>query len=155
MVDRCFEGYNATILAYGQTGSGKTYTMGTSDAFRSMPREQWGIVPRAIEHIFARIEAEKLKSASAEDNILVRVSYVEIIQERVRDLLAAQTEEDTTSKMGTRSKAKSVTEAPAIHIHDDGRGNVKVSGCRTITVRSAGLQEQLFRGSLSRTPAAL
>ena len=32
MLDKAFEGYNATIFAYGQTGSGKTHTMMTLGA---------------------------------------------------------------------------------------------------------------------------
>ena len=29
LIQKIFNGYNATVLAYGQTGSGKTFTMGT------------------------------------------------------------------------------------------------------------------------------
>lgn len=30
LVERCLDGFNATILAYGQTGSGKTWTVGNA-----------------------------------------------------------------------------------------------------------------------------
>ena len=156
LVDSCFEGYNATILAYGQTGSGKTYTMGMGDAVGSTPQNELGIVPRAIERIFDRVEAEKEKDSTNEGDILVRVSYVEIIQEQLRDLLLPQGAEnrgDSARKNGRALKPKrGSTSGPTISIHDDGRGNVKVSGCRVVTVRSAEeLHEQLFRGSLART----
>lgn len=78
IVDKVLEGYNGTILAYGQTGTGKTYTMsGNPDS----PQTK-GIIPNAFAHIFGHI-------AKAQDNqkFLVRVSYMEIYNEEVRDLL--------------------------------------------------------------------
>lgn len=35
LVNRCLEGYNATVLAYGQTGSGKTFTVGNAYTVRA------------------------------------------------------------------------------------------------------------------------
>lgn len=78
IVEKVLEGYNGTILAYGQTGTGKTYTMaGNPDS----PQTK-GIIPNAFAHIFGHI-------AKAKDNqkFLVRVSYMEIYNEEVRDLL--------------------------------------------------------------------
>ncbi|XP_030570616.1 kinesin-like protein KIF3A [Drosophila novamexicana] len=78
IVDKVLEGYNGTILAYGQTGTGKTYTMsGNPDS----PQTK-GIIPNAFAHIFGHI-------AKAQENqkFLVRVSYMEIYNEEVRDLL--------------------------------------------------------------------
>ena len=44
------EGKHAAIMAYGQTGSGKTHMMeGQFDE-----RENWGIIPFAIEELLAR-----------------------------------------------------------------------------------------------------
>ncbi|KAJ1920571.1 hypothetical protein H4219_001271 [Mycoemilia scoparia] len=56
LVDRFLEGFNITILAYGQTSSGKTYTMGTG---METSQESEGIVPRAINHIFKWVDAQK------------------------------------------------------------------------------------------------
>jgi len=79
VVQSCLEGYNATIFAYGQTGTGKTYTMeGAVDTF-----EDRGIVPRAIEQIFTHIQ----EKASAENRFLVRVSYLQIYNDCIYDLL--------------------------------------------------------------------
>lgn len=36
LVNRCLEGYNATVLAYGQTGSGKTFTVGNAYTVRGV-----------------------------------------------------------------------------------------------------------------------
>ncbi|XP_055643245.1 kinesin-like protein KIF3A [Toxorhynchites rutilus septentrionalis] len=81
IVDKVLEGYNGTILAYGQTGTGKTYTMsGNPDS----PQTK-GVIPNTFAHIFGHI-------ARAKENqkFLVRVSYMEIYNEEVRDLLGKE-----------------------------------------------------------------
>ncbi|KAM4785076.1 kinesin-like protein KIF16B isoform 3-T3 [Cyanocitta cristata] len=72
-----FEGYNACVFAYGQTGSGKSYTMmgNVGDA---------GLIPRICEGLFSKI-SEKTKRNEA--SFRTEVSYLEIYNERVRDLL--------------------------------------------------------------------
>uniref|UniRef100_A0A674HRL8 Kinesin motor domain-containing protein n=1 Tax=Taeniopygia guttata TaxID=59729 RepID=A0A674HRL8_TAEGU len=78
LVSRALQGYNGTIMCYGQTGAGKTYTMtGTTSEYRNR-----GIIPRAIQQIF--------KSAAEFLNIMVtvRISYLEIYNEALFDLLA-------------------------------------------------------------------
>ncbi|XP_032950408.1 kinesin-like protein KIF16B isoform X1 [Rhinolophus ferrumequinum] len=72
-----FEGYNACVFAYGQTGSGKSYTMmgNSGDS---------GLIPRICEGLFSRInETTRWDEAS----FRTEVSYLEIYNERVRDLL--------------------------------------------------------------------
>ncbi|KAI5461178.1 P-loop containing nucleoside triphosphate hydrolase protein [Mariannaea sp. PMI_226] len=77
-LDHNFEGYHTCIFAYGQTGSGKSYTMmGTGDA----P----GLIPRTCEDLFERIQAAQNENANIAYN--VRVSYFEVYNEHVRDLL--------------------------------------------------------------------
>uniref|UniRef100_A0AC35TU92 Kinesin motor domain-containing protein n=1 Tax=Rhabditophanes sp. KR3021 TaxID=114890 RepID=A0AC35TU92_9BILA len=76
VIDHAFQGYNLCIFAYGQTGSGKSYTMMGSN---SNP----GIIPRLCNSIFERIEKESSESLSCK----VEVSYMEIYNEKVRDLL--------------------------------------------------------------------
>ncbi|XP_026215063.1 kinesin-like protein KIF16B isoform X3 [Anabas testudineus] len=72
-----FEGYNACVFAYGQTGSGKSYTM------MGAPGDA-GLIPRICEGLFSRIsEATRWDEAS----FRTEVSYLEIYNERVRDLL--------------------------------------------------------------------
>ncbi|XP_054011578.1 kinesin-like protein KIF16B [Hylaeus anthracinus] len=74
VLDAVFSGYNSCLVAYGQSASGKTYTMmGT--------KEDPGLTPRLCEGIFSRIEG------STEKTYCVSVSYLEIYNERVRDLL--------------------------------------------------------------------
>ncbi|MCJ1231966.1 Kinesin, partial [Toensbergia leucococca] len=75
-LDHNFEGYHTCIFAYGQTGSGKSYTMmGTPS--------QPGLIPRTCEDLFQRIES----SVSPHVSYTVRVSYFEVYNEHVRDLL--------------------------------------------------------------------
>lgn len=80
-LDHNFEGYHTCIFAYGQTGSGKSYTMmGTP--------EQPGLIPRTCEDLFQRIE----HSESPDISYHVRVSYFEVYNEHVRDLLVPRTD---------------------------------------------------------------
>lgn len=80
-LDHNFEGYHTCIFAYGQTGSGKSYTMmGTP--------EQPGLIPRTCEDLFQRIES----SPSPDISYNVRVSYFEVYNEHVRDLLVPRTD---------------------------------------------------------------
>ncbi|XP_041957143.1 centromere-associated protein E isoform X10 [Alosa sapidissima] len=68
------EGYNGTIFAYGQTSSGKTFTMmGNS--------RTPGVIPLAMEDVFQTIKNCPKKE------FLLRVSYMEIYNETVTDLL--------------------------------------------------------------------
>ncbi|BFZ62823.1 Kinesin-like protein kip2 [Saitoella coloradoensis] len=78
LVSRVMEGYHGTVFAYGQTGSGKTYSMQGNP---SSP----GIIPLAIDDIFAYIRD------TPDREFLLRISYLEIYNERLRDLLADPT----------------------------------------------------------------
>ena len=71
-----FEGYNACIFAYGQTGSGKTYSMMGS------PDNQ-GLIPRICEGLFSGMR----NNADNGPSYRTEVSFLEIYNERVRDLL--------------------------------------------------------------------
>jgi len=77
VVESVLEGYNGTIFAYGQTGTGKTFTMAGERT-----GDLRGVIPRAFEHVFQRIEVGGNKQ------FLVRASYLEIYNEEIRDLLA-------------------------------------------------------------------
>ncbi|RLN26124.1 hypothetical protein BBJ28_00019293, partial [Nothophytophthora sp. Chile5] len=50
LLDRFFDGYNATVFAYGQTGSGKTFTMGNEFKASVDPTER-GIIPRVVDDV--------------------------------------------------------------------------------------------------------
>lgn len=77
-LDHNFDGYHTCIFAYGQTGSGKSYTMmGT--------QEQPGLIPRTCEALFSRIRDQPEPNTT----YTVHVSYFEVYNEHVRDLLVA------------------------------------------------------------------
>lgn len=78
LITEVFGGYNATIFAYGQTGTGKTHTM-----MGEVKTPQKGIIPRLVESIFNGIE-----EAPLDIEFTVKLSYIEIYNEKVRDLLA-------------------------------------------------------------------
>ncbi|XP_077297950.1 kinesin-like protein 98A [Arctopsyche grandis] len=80
VIDSAFEGYNACVFAYGQTGSGKTFTMMGSP-------ECQGLIPRICRSLFSRVAAGKENGASYR----TEVSYLEIYNERVKDLLGGET----------------------------------------------------------------
>ena len=91
ILESIMEGYNGTIFAYGQTGTGKTYTMEGNDN-----ETDKGIIPRSIDWIFNNI-----KNYPAQQ-FLVRVSFVEIYNEEVRDLLS----KTKRQKLNVREKDK-------------------------------------------------
>ena len=101
-LDHNFEGYHTCIFAYGQTGSGKSYTMmGT--------HEQPGLIPRTCEDLFQRIES----SISPHISYTVRVSYFEVYNEHVRDLLAPPRHSSSTNPYYLKIR-ESPTEGPYI-----------------------------------------
>ncbi|RHZ11893.1 hypothetical protein DYB31_000971 [Aphanomyces astaci] len=80
-------GYNGTVMAYGQTGAGKTFTMsGGKTSFSDR-----GICARSIASVFQAIQND------SEHTYSVRVSYVEIYNEQLYDLLDFS-EHDTNHK---------------------------------------------------------
>ncbi|KAJ5630536.1 uncharacterized protein N7484_010636 [Penicillium longicatenatum] len=78
LVRRVMEGYHGTVFAYGMTGTGKTFSMqGTATS----P----GVIPLAITDIFSFIRETPHRE------FLLRVSYLEIYNEKIHDLLSAST----------------------------------------------------------------
>jgi kinesin family protein 5 len=79
IVQDVLTGYNGTVFAYGQTSSGKTHTM---EGVIGDPEKQ-GIIPRIINDIFNHIY--NMDDTNLEFHI--KVSYYEIYNEKIRDLL--------------------------------------------------------------------
>nr|XP_020139905.1 kinesin-like protein KIF14 [Microcebus murinus] len=81
LLERAFEGYNTCLFAYGQTGSGKSYTMmGFS--------EEPGIIPRFCEDLFAQVA----KKQSQEVSYHLEMSFFEVYNEKIHDLLVCKGE---------------------------------------------------------------
>ncbi|XP_005420903.2 kinesin-like protein KIF27 [Geospiza fortis] len=106
------EGYNATVFAYGQTGSGKTYTIG-GDHIASVAVDERGIIPRAIQELFHHISEHR------NINFRVKVSYIEVYKEELRDLLDLE------------------TSVKYLHIREDEKGNTVIVGAKEFQVECA------------------
>ena len=89
IIDSALEGYNGTIFAYGQTSSGKTHTLmgDTNDP---------GIIILAIHEVFDHIHN------SPDIEFLVRVSYVEIYNENIKDLFDTSKDNKNKKKGGLK-----------------------------------------------------
>ena len=80
LVQPVMSGFNGTIFAYGPTGTGKTYTM-LGDKEKNVP----GVSVLIIQDILNLIEQDQ------ENQYNLMVSYVEIYNENIRDLLVPPT----------------------------------------------------------------
>ncbi|XP_074065285.1 kinesin-like protein KIF13B isoform X1 [Macrotis lagotis] len=126
ILQNAFDGYNACIFAYGQTGSGKSYTMmGTAD--------QPGLIPRLCSGLFERTQKEE----NEEQSFKVEVSYMEIYNEKVRDLLDPK---------GNRQTLK-VREHNVLGPYVDGLSKLAVTSYKDI-------ESLMSEGNKSRTVAA-
>ncbi|XP_075067151.1 kinesin-like protein KIF27 [Mixophyes fleayi] len=120
------EGYNATVFAYGQTGSGKTYTIGGGHV-ASVADEEKGIIPRTIQELFQII------SENHNIDFSVKVSYIEVYKEDLRDLLELE------------------TNVKDIHIREDEKGNTVIVGAKECQVENADeIMSLLEVGSAAR-----
>ncbi|ORZ41738.1 P-loop containing nucleoside triphosphate hydrolase protein [Catenaria anguillulae PL171] len=119
LVYSTMEGFNGTAFAYGQTASGKTFTMMGNDA-------QPGVIPRAVNDVFTYI-----KLTEGRREFLLRVSYLEIYNETIRDLLSPETRD--------------------LRIHEDRKRGVYVSPLKEEIVTSpAQVLKVITRGESNR-----
>jgi kinesin family protein C1 len=84
-VQSALDGYNVCLFSYGQTGSGKTHTMnGSGDG------SMRGIIPRAME----QVGAYKRQLQEKGWNYHMEISFIEIYNETIRDLLRTSNAKD-------------------------------------------------------------
>lgn len=126
LVSKLFEGFNCTIFAYGMTGSGKTYTMSGNN-------ETSGIIRLCVDNIF-----NKICYGIVGKRYEVKVSYLEIYNERIYDLL--NTPHDRTPGLNI-NLPNSITPGE-LKIRDDQQYGVRVVGLVERTVDSS---EELMR----------
>jgi len=86
LVEGVLDGYNATGFAYGMTGAGKTHTM-HGDLY-GVSNGDKGVCILTMEDMFRRIIAMKERR-----EFKIRLSYLEIYNEHVKDLLVEAHEE--------------------------------------------------------------
>ncbi|XP_071614186.1 chromosome-associated kinesin KIF4A isoform X1 [Heliangelus exortis] len=127
-----FKGYNATVLAYGQTGSGKTYSMGGTYTANQEHEPSVGVIPRVIKMLF------KEKEQRQDWEFVLKVSYLEIYNEDILDLLCPSRERSSQ-----------------ISIREDPKEGIKIVG---LTERSVSCAQDtvscLEQGNNSRTVAS-
>eukprot|EP00747_Dinoflagellata_sp_TGD_P066947 gnl/TRDRNA2_/TRDRNA2_155046_c0_seq1.p1 gnl/TRDRNA2_/TRDRNA2_155046_c0~~gnl/TRDRNA2_/TRDRNA2_155046_c0_seq1.p1 ORF type:complete len:791 (-),score=141.66 gnl/TRDRNA2_/TRDRNA2_155046_c0_seq1:343-2715(-) len=114
LVPEVLAGKHATCFAYGQTGSGKTHTMLGRNGETGL-----------IEHTL-----QLLLSQSAQLGASVSVSFVEIYNEKIRDLL--------------------VPSCPVLELRDDALKGVCIAGVHEVRVESAEAVMQLLRAGNAR-----
>ena len=134
IIQSVVEGFNGTVLCYGQTGAGKTYSMtGSQTEYKYR-----GIIPRAINQVYA------LTSSKFEQAITIRVSYAEIYNDQIRDLLP-----EVGTGMGSENL---MMRDQNLQISDDQRGGVFVRGLNQHVCDSEeDALNCLFEGELNRT----
>ncbi|KAG5420621.1 CIN8 [Candida metapsilosis] len=126
LLSEFLEGVNVTILAYGQTGTGKTYTMcgfNSNNKMDELPLpEVAGIIPRTLFELF-----EKLEYMGAD--YMVKVSYLEIYNEELTDLLSNHNRKlrvhekvNSTSKTGAAQKSVGIQNLSELCINNYAEG---------------------------------
>ena len=128
VLNNAFEGFNACLFAYGQTGSGKSYSVVGYG-------ENKGIVPRACEEIFKRINDYK-NDTTKRIECQVTVSMIEIYNEQVQDLF---------TKANARPKG-------GLRIREDPKKGVYVEQVQNAPVDSyEAIDRKLQEGNENRT----
>ena len=158
------QGYNVSILAYGQSGSGKSYTMGTSGPEEQNDPEIMGIVPRAAQALFEKLNGtpsvphsglrtpkrystqalptiSSLARANADKDWRLTATYVEIYNETPRDLLV--------------SEAVPQDNRAQVVIREDTKGRIFLTGLTHVEINSVDdlLGALNFGSSIRQTDA--
>lgn len=127
MIEDVLLGYNGTLFCYGQTGSGKTHSMMGGNIYDEQSR---GIIPRAAEELFRRVEDDEDATQWT-----FKCSMVEVYKEKLNDLL---------NPLGQKLKIK-----------EDPRKGIYVEGLKQVCVESQDeLLEVISLGEQMRTVAA-
>ena len=126
------EGYHASVFAYGQTATGKTYTMTGSNGMKNYDPNNdsaKGIIQFAIQDCFNFIYNQKSETRE----YLLRVSFMEIYNEVINDLLAVPTK--APQYMSTSMKSSSTPPvAPS---------NIRIFESKNEGVIIRGLKEEI------------
>lgn len=116
LLEGILDGFNAIVLAYGATGSGKTFSMVGSD-------NNEGIMIRSLRDLF--ILKEKMESKNNQVKIIM--TYVEVYNETILDLLIDK------------------SESRPLELFEDGGKNVNINGVTELSVNSSNEVFKLLR----------
>ncbi|KAK0526309.1 tubulin-dependent ATPase kip3 [Tilletia horrida] len=109
LLDGVLNGYNASVFAYGATGCGKTHTISGA------PNDP-GVIFLTMKDLYQRID-----DMAAECDVDIRVSYLEIYNETIRDLLSTHPtpagqglalREDSTNKISVVGITEHIPSSP-------------------------------------------
>ena len=143
------QGINAALFAYGQTGTGKTHTMLGVDVWQLASSkkkddlsqgqraaleksEQRGVIPRSMQLLFSTLSDRPHK---------ISVSYFEIYNEKILDLLAPNQAEGK--------------DGPGLEIREDKQHGVHAVGAVCRRVHSVDeVLDSLWRGARNRAVSA-
>lgn len=118
-------GQNASVFAYGPTGAGKTHTMLGSS-------EQPGVIPRAVREVFKLVQS---KDEAEGWNYSIGMSYLEIYNEKVLDLLSPNSQD--------------------LPIREDKDKNILIPGLTHTSITSfADFDKHFVPATLNRTTAS-
>lgn len=117
LLEQAFGGFNTCLFAYGQTGSGKSYTMMGFN-------EEAGIIPRFCEDLFAQVAKKQTQEVSYH----LEMSYFEVYNEKIHDLLVCKGEN------GQRKPTLRVREHPASGPYVEGLSTNVVSSYSDIQI---------------------
>ncbi|KAG8217543.1 P-loop containing nucleoside triphosphate hydrolase protein, partial [Butyriboletus roseoflavus] len=150
LLDEVLTGYNCTLFAYGQTGTGKTYTMQGDLTPTPMgnPSAQAGMIPRVLFRLFHQLET------SAAD-YSVKISFVELYNEELRDLLANELSAPAGSTQPMGKGVPSDNQGGLKIFDDTSKKGVFIQGLEEIPVKDAAdALALLTKGSHRRQIAA-
>ncbi|KAL9580883.1 MAG: hypothetical protein Q9212_004225 [Teloschistes hypoglaucus] len=166
-VNAFIQGFNVSVLAYGQSGSGKSYTMGTSGPDEQSDSHIMGVVPRAAAALFSHLAGpppfrrhgssslrtptrystsspptlSSLAKSNTNEDWQLKATYVEIYNERLRDLLLPESTPQN--------------ERATVVIREDVKGRILLTGLHQVTINSIEdlLNALNFGSSIRQTDA--
>ena len=147
VVDAVLAGVDGTVVAYGQTGAGKSHTLGVLEAPDHVERARDGVVPRALRRLFAARPGE------------VVMSFLEIYDDRVRDLLApprdaAEAERRRHDEAFSAKAPRPADVVEGLPVRENARGGFEVEGLRAYAARDLAEALDLVAYGLRRRATA-
>jgi len=144
-------GSNGTILAYGQTGSGKTHTM-LGEALVGQGR---GVIAYALEYLFHQVQSNSGTDHSClpggqhpcQVTTQVYVSFAEVYNEQVFDLLSRQQDAGRAEMIGGAAPSNSRSK---LEVREDRDGSISVPGLTIVHVRSLSQALEVLRFGVAR-----
>ncbi|KOS47366.1 hypothetical protein ACN38_g1653 [Penicillium nordicum] len=149
-VDSFVQGYNVSIMAYGQSGAGKSFTMGTSGPIDQNNMQDMGIIPRAAQVLFDKLDGPSKHNRTGSHSTTglrtpqrysmtsaasfgklnqekdktwqLKATYVEIYNEHLRDLLLPE-----STAANDRSN---------VTIREDTKGRIILTGLHQVNINS-------------------